>query len=447
MKVVKRIQEYIIGEKLLSQDDRIIVGLSGGADSVALLAILIQLGYDCIAAHCNFMLRGEESLRDRNHAAQTAHKMSVPFVETTFDTTRYAQEKSISIEMAARELRYNWFEKIRIEYNAQVIAVAHHRDDNNETALLNLTRGTGLAGLTGMSPRNGHIIRPLLCASRQELIDYLTVKDISYITDSTNLEAIYTRNKIRLKVIPLLREINPSVDSSIERTMQYLRESEKFYKFAIDQWKKKVISAHKDNIYIDTIKLHQAPVPTTLLYEILSPYGFNSSQIEDIDNGIHHSGRQFFSATHRIIIDREHIIISPNITAKENTTLATWQAHIESTQHGITVRYHQANKYTIPRCKTIASFDADKVVFPLTLRHWQQGDSFIPFGMKGRKKISDYFNDHKFSILKKEETLLLCDQEKILWIVGERIGNEARITTHTQHIIAISVDDKDEKKC
>ncbi|MBQ5750362.1 MAG: tRNA lysidine(34) synthetase TilS, partial [Bacteroidaceae bacterium] len=208
--MTSRIAEYIAQEQLLVPQERVIVGLSGGADSVALLAVLTDLGYECVACHCNFMLRGEESVRDRNHAEEIARRLNVKFAETTFATTDYARQEGISIEMAARQLRYEWFEKMRIEHRAQAIAVAHHRDDNAETLLLNLTRGTGLAGLTGISARNGHIVRPMLCVSREEIIDYLTHKQLPYVTDSTNLEAIYTRNKLRLEVIPLLRQINPA---------------------------------------------------------------------------------------------------------------------------------------------------------------------------------------------------------------------------------------------
>ena len=220
MKLASRIEAYIAREKLLVPGSRVVVGLSGGADSVALLAILARLGYDCVACHCNFMLRGEESVRDRNHAQRIARELHATFVETTFDTTAYAQAQGISIEMAARELRYAWFEQMRIEHQAQAIAVAHHRDDNTETVLLNLTRGTGLAGLTGMSPRNGHIVRPLLCASRDEIVEYLAHEQLDYVTDSTNLSNDYTRNKIRNEIIPLMSGINPSVLESIAATAQ-----------------------------------------------------------------------------------------------------------------------------------------------------------------------------------------------------------------------------------
>ncbi len=434
--LTSHIQEYIEREKLLTPGNRILVGLSGGADSVALLAILKALRYDCVACHCNFMLRGEESLRDRNHAQAVAASLGVPFIETTFNTTQYATQKGISIEMAARELRYEWFEQKRQEEHCQAIAVAHHRDDNTETVLLNLTRGTGILGLTGMQPRNGYIVRPLLCVSREELVSYLKEIKIGYVTDSTNLESIYTRNKLRLDIIPLLREINPSFDNSMERTIAHLRDSEKFYRSAINEWRNRVCTIKGKEITIDLKTLHQSPAPATLLYEIISPLGFNSAQIESMAQPELASGRQFFTATHRAVSHRESLIITP-ISAYDNDILATWQANETESQCGLSLALYDKNNYTIIHDKNVASFDVDKIVYPLILRRWQQGDTFIPFGMKGRKKISDYFSDKKYSLIDKEKTLILCDSEKILWIVGERASNEVRISEKTTRVLVI----------
>lgn len=436
MKFASRIEAYIAQERLLVPGSRVIVGLSGGADSVALLCVLSRLGYECVACHCNFNLRGEESYRDRNHAQQVAELLHTTFVETGFDTTAYAQDEGISIEMAARRLRYEWFEQMRTRYNAQAIAVAHHRDDNAETILLNLTRGTGLAGLTGMSPRNGYIVRPMLCVSRDEIIEFLAHEQVPYVTDSTNLEAIYTRNKLRLDVLPLLREINPSVDNCLERTIGYLRGSEKFYRATIEKWKARCCREESDCLHIDLTIVHNSPAPATLLFEIVAPLGFNASQIEAMATPALPSGRQFLSPTHRAISHREELIIAP-ITQTCDDTIATWSKGDTSTQCNISVSYHHASDYTIMRDSHVACFDLNKIKFPLTLRHWRQGDTFVPFGMRGKKKVSDYFNDHKYSLLQKEQALLLCDSEKILWIVGERACNQTRIESHTTHVVEV----------
>lgn len=436
-KFIERIKCYIAQENILTPHCRVMVGLSGGADSVALLAILTHIGYDCVACHCNFMLRGKESMRDRDHAASTARQLNVPFVETSFDTAEYAMQKGISTEMAARELRYRWFETVRREYDAAAIAVAHHRDDNIETVLLNLIRGTGIAGVTGMKPRNGYIARPLLCVSRDELIEYLAHEQLHYVTDSTNLETLYTRNKLRLDIIPRLREINPSFDSGMERTIAHLYGSEKFYRESIENWRVRVCSEQHNALHIDLTQLHAAPDATTLLFEIVSPLGFNNVQIEDMATLGQPSGRQFLSPTHRAVSHREELIITPHHSTSGDDIVAVWYANDTTPTNGITLRYCDAQDFSIIRDKHVACFDLDCIKFPLTLRHWRKGDYFVPFGMHGRKKISDYFNDRKFSLIEKENILLLCDSEKILWIVGERCSNEARITPATARIVVI----------
>ena len=438
--MISHIEEYIARHQLLSKGARVVVGLSGGADSVALLVVLSRMGYECIACHCNFMLRGQESVRDHQFARHIASQYTSCFEEITFDTTGYAHEKGISIEMAARELRYEWFEKIRLQYNAEAIAVAHHRDDNAETLLLNLVRGTGIAGVTGMSPRNGYIVRPLLSTSRHEIIDFLKNEEIAYVTDSTNLESIYARNKIRLEVMPLLREINPSADMCLERSIAHLRESEKFYREAIAQWRNRVCTTRDKQLLIDLNLLHTAPSPSTLLFEILAPLGFNTSQIDSMTVQNIASGRQFLSSTNRAVSNRGHLIVTP-LHTQTSTTEAIW--HKGETHKGgnLVLSYHEATHYNIIKDARVACFDAQCIKFPLVLRHWQQGDTFVPFGMRGRKKVSDYFSDHKFSVIDKEQALLLCDSEKVLWIVGHRASNEARITPRTTQVLQVLLEE------
>ncbi len=437
----QRIALYIKSHQLLSHDRPVIAGLSGGADSVALLAILKQLNYNVIACHCNFMLRGEESLRDRNHAAQIAAQIDVPFCETTFNTTSYARDNGISIEMAARELRYHWFEEMRIRLNAEAIAVAHHRDDNVETLLLNLTRGTGIAGLTGMKPRNGYIVRPMLCLSRQEILAFLMRHNLTYVNDSTNAETLYTRNKIRLEVLPLLRTINPIVDESIERTLNNLAETEKIYRYAIGKFEEKICNTKDDNLYIDIEQLQASPSPEALLFEILAPYGFNASQITDILAccTTHQPGKVFMSASHRLICDRKSLIVCllPDISLQQ--PIAIWNDGDTHTAAGISISYHQAEGFIIPKSPLCACFDADCLQYPLILRHWQKGDKFSPFGMRGRKKVSDFFSDSKMSIIEKEKQLLMCDATEILWIVGRRASSTARVTSHTRRILLAEI--------
>lgn len=402
--------------------DKILVALSGGADSVALLCLLQTLGYECEAAHCNFHLRGEESDRDETFVRQLCAKRQVPLHTIHFDTLRTAEERHISTEMAARELRYEWFEKIRTKSNANVIAVAHHQDDSVETLLLNLIRGTGINGLRGIRPKNGHIVRPLLCLDRNEIINYLNRIGQDYVTDSTNLQDEYTRNKIRLNLLPMMQEINPSVKESILNTAEHLNEASAIYKKGIEEGIQRVRTAK--GIHIGTL-MHE-PAPKTLLFEILYPLGFNATQVEDICRALEgQPGKVFTSGHWRVVKDREYLLIETCQQATQPTL--TMEERILTPD------------FIIPRDKTVACFDADKLMLPLSLRLWQKGDYFIPFGMKGRKKISDYMTDRKFSLLRKEQQWVLCCGNDIIWLVGERTDNRFRIDENTRKALIIKV--------
>ncbi|CDC89238.1 tRNA lysidine(34) synthetase TilS [Bacteroides faecis] len=424
--IQQRVIQYIEKEHLFSSNDKILVTLSGGADSVALLCVLHTAGYPCEAAHCNFHLRGEESNRDELFVRQLCRKYGIHLHTIDFNTTQYATEKRISIEMAARELRYNWFEKIKKECKANVIAVAHHQDDSVETMLLNLIRGTGITGLLGIRPRNGAIVRPLLCINREEIIRYLQQIGQDFVTDSTNLEDEYTRNKIRLHLLPLMQEINPSVKNSLIETSNYLNDVATIYNKVIDETKKKIITP--EGIRIDA--LLDAPTPETLLFETLHPLGFNSAQIKDIASSLHgQPGKQFISKEWRVIKDR-NLLLLESIRPEDGTTLP-YQLIKEEREY--------SPDFQIPRDKKTACFDADKLTEEIHCRKWRTGDTFIPFGMKGRKKVSDYLTDRKFSISQKERQWVLCCGERIAWLIGERTDNRFRIDETTKRVIIYKI--------
>lgn len=424
--IQQRVIQYIEKEHLFSSNDKILVALSGGADSVALLCVLHTAGYPCEAAHCNFHLRGEESNRDELFVRQLCRKYGIHLHTIDFNTTQYATEKRISIEMAARELRYNWFEKIKKECKANVIAVAHHQDDSVETMLLNLIRGTGITGLLGIRPRNGAIVRPLLCINREEIIRYLQQIGQDFVTDSTNLEDEYTRNKIRLHLLPLMQEINPSVKNSLIETSNYLNDVATIYNKVIDETKKKIITP--EGIRIDA--LLDAPTPETLLFETLHPLGFNSAQIKDIASSLHgQPGKQFISKEWRVIKDR-NLLLLESIRPEDRTTLP-YQLIKEEREY--------SPDFQIPRDKKTACFDADKLTEEIHCRKWRTGDTFIPFGMKGRKKVSDYLTDRKFSISQKERQWVLCCGERIAWLIGERTDNRFRIDETTKRVIIYKI--------
>lgn len=420
--IQQKVIQYIEKENLFSTDNKILIALSGGADSVALLRILHTAGYQCEAAHCNFHLRGEESNRDEDFVRQLCRKYNIHLHTIDFDTTLYATEHHISIEMAARELRYNWFDNIKNESRADVIAVAHHQDDSVETMLLNLIRGTGITGLLGIRPKNGAIVRPLLCVNREEIISYLQSIGQDYVTDSTNLEDEYTRNKIRLNLLPLMQEINPSVKSNLMATSNYLNDVATLYNKCIEEAKTKIVTA--EGIRISS--LIKEAVPEAILFEILHPLGFNSSQIKDIANSLHgQSGKQFRSKEWRVVKDREFLLLE-NIRSVDNKQppFKLIKEELEYTP-----------EFQIPREKEVACFDADKLDSEVYYRKWQIGDSFVPFGMKGKKKISDYLTDRKFSITQKERQWVLCCGERIAWLIGERTDNRFRIDETTKRII------------
>jgi len=426
-----RVQKFIEEKNLFTLKEKVLVALSGGADSVALLRILVSLGYSCECAHCNFHLRGEESDRDEAFVVDLCKKQSTPLHMKHFDTEAYAKDHHLSIEMAARELRYAWFELLREKIGASVIAVAHHRDDSVETFLLNLIRGTGINGLRGIKVQNGNVVRPLLQENREGIIEYLNRIHQDFITDSTNLQDQYTRNKIRLNIIPLMKEINPSVMESIQETSFRLSEVADVYHINRKQKQEEFVQKISDGLLRISIQdVLKDIAPNSLLFELLSPLGFNSDQIKDIHRSMlqHQSGKRFLSQKWEVIRDREYLWIQrlggqtviPSMVLKE-------------------VEYNTT--FIIPKDNRIACVDADKITKPLTIRKWQMGDKFVPFGMNGKKKVSDYMTDKKFSLIKKEHQYVVCCGEQIVWLVNERIDNRFRITEQTQRIFLIKIEE------
>lgn len=432
---VLKVLQYISEHQLFEAGAKVIVGVSGGADSVALLDMLYSLKLECVVAHCNFHLRGAESNRDAFFVEELCEKYKLKYERIDFDTEAYAVQNSISIEMAARELRYNWFEQIRTIHLADRIAVAHHRDDSVETILLNLVRGTGIRGLTGISPQNGYIVRPLLCLGRDEILEYLKERKLSYVDDSTNNEDLYTRNKIRLNIIPLLETINPSAKEAIIRTAGHLAQVETVYKFYIEQAKNDIF---KDN-RIDIKKFVQYIEPEAVLYEILAPYGFNSSTIRQIfESLISQPGKVFYSDTHKLVRDRESYILKKiNNLSVESFTIHPEDKIISYPLKMSVEEIILGANFEITKDKDTIYIDKDKISYPLSIRKWQQGDWFIPFGMKGKKKVSDYFTDRKYSLFDKEEAWLLCSGDDIVWVIGERSDERFKVDNSTKEVIKI----------
>jgi len=434
--MLETVQRYIEKNELLPTGCKVIVGLSGGADSMVLLDLLTLLGYQCVAAHCNFHLRGDESQRDADFVRRWCKDIDIPFRSVDFDTHQYAANRKISIEMAARELRYNWFEVIRQQEDAEAIAVAHHKDDSVETLLLNLIRGTGIRGLTGISPKNGRVIRPLLCVSRSEIEQYLDERGIPAIFDSSNNDDRFLRNAIRLRVIPLLEQLNPSVKEAIHRTSQHLTEAEKVYTSAITEQTATLFQGEEINI--DALK--RSPSPSSLLFEILTPLGFNPSVIEDITESINaNPGKQFLGERYRVIKDRDTFLVTP-LPETEIANVYTVEEDATSLNKPMMMQIRSLEMpVAIEKNKSTLTVDRDLLHFPLLLRRWQAGDWFIPFGMKGRKKLSDFFTDRKMNLRDKEEVWVLLSGENLVWVVGERSDNRFRVTGKTKRVLQIRI--------
>ena len=403
--------------------DKVLVALSGGADSVALLRVLLQLGYRCEAAHCNFHLRGAESDRDEAFVVRLCETLRVPLHKVDFQTKEYAAERGISIEMAARELRYAWFESLLPVCGARVIAVAHHRDDSVETFLLNLVRGTGIKGLRGIAAVNGRVVRPMLGVSRADILDYLEALQQDYVTDSTNLVDEYMRNKIRLNVLPLLRELNPSVDDTLAETAMRLSDTSVVYRQAMHEAAQRV---RKENS-ISIAGLLAEVAPQALLYELLYPLGFNSAQVGEVFRSLQaESGRRFLSKEWELLKDRDFLLLRPVGGECPVPELLVQEADKDSVE--------------IEKDNRIAFLDADTVMQPLVLRKWQSGDAFVPFGMKGKKSVRNYLKDRKKTLFEKESQYVVCNVSgEVVWLVNERIDDRFKVTGKTQRVLFLRI--------
>lgn len=419
-----KVLAYIRKNRLLAADKPVLIALSGGADSVALLLVLLRLGFSCVAAHCNFHLRGVESDRDEKFVRDLCRERNILCHVASFDTKDYASQHGLSIEMAARDLRYAFFRQLMKELNIPVVAVAHHRSDQAETVLLNLLRGSGIHGLRGMKAENHGVVRPLLNCSKQEILKYLDSLGQTYVTDSSNLSAEPQRNKIRLEVIPLLESINPQAVLAINRSAEYLLQAEKMLKRSV------VLEIQRYQVDDNCFKreMVNSEYGGLLLYEWLNPLGFHSSQLDQLLNVATSdaTGKYIKSATHTVWIERELLICTDN--------------ELEGQMPELEITRFPAGEISINRDSSEAWLDADKISMPLNQRLVATGDRFFPLGMKGSKLVSDYMTDRKFSMLQKRRQTVLTDaKDRIVWLVGLRIDERFKCCENTINIVRVKI--------
>ncbi len=431
--------KYISENHLADGSDKILLAVSGGIDSMVMAHLFISTFKNTGIAHCNFGLRGAESELDEALVREFSKDNELPFYRKSFDTTGYSKVKGISIQMAARDLRYSWFEDIRAKNGYNYIAIAHNLNDVVETFLLNLSRGTGISGLAGIKPRQKNIIRPLLFASRHEIIEYQKQYNIKFREDSSNSETKYTRNKIRHSIIPLFREINPSFDNTIIETARRFSETENLLSAFIRSIEERALHMDGQNMVIKLDPFSQEFENSTILFELFRKYGIGPSQLGELEKLVKaKTGSCLNTGTHRLIKDRNRIIITAAVNGDAELFTIEKAEDLLLIPFIDSVEFSEYDKnFKIPREPDIACLDAELASFPFLIRKWEKGDTFYPLGMNGKKKISDYLIDRKIPLPDKENTYVVVSKGNIIWVVGERIDNRYRVTPSTHDIIII----------
>ncbi|MFD2872587.1 tRNA lysidine(34) synthetase TilS [Mucilaginibacter ximonensis] len=434
---IKKFTDFIDQNRLFDHKGAVLAAVSGGMDSVLMVHLLKAAGYKLAIAHCNFQLRGDEALADQAFVKALAHQNNIPFYTINFNTREYAAQNKMSIQMAARELRYNWFEQLREQHQYAAIALAHHQNDAIETILLNLVRGTGIAGLHGILPKNGWLVRPLLCFTRNEIENLIKDNGFTYVEDSSNASTKYARNKLRHEVIPKLRELNPSLENTFQNNLERFKDLETLLELRTEELAAKLLSRAGDETHIAIAEVKKLNPQRLLLYKLLQPYGFNEAVVNDIISALDkHSGRVFESPTHQLLLDRDKLIItSTDKNAPETINIAEDDTLVHFGSYLLNILHDDA-PVIIKDNPMAVSVDAVKLIFPLTIRSWQQSDVFYPIGMKTRKKLSDFFIGLKVPVHQKTQIpLLINGNGEIIWVGGYRPDDRYKVTENTKKVI------------
>lgn len=436
--MLQKFQNHLLHNFQFLSGKKILLATSGGKDSMVMVHLFQQLDYEIGIAHCNFQLRGMESFEDQNFVQEYAAANDIPVFITQFDTKAFAEDYKVSTQVAARELRYNWFYELLETEKFDYILTAHHADDNLETFLINLSRGTGLEGLTGIPEQNDKVIRPLLAFSQEEMEEYAKLNNIQWREDSSNASDKYLRNKIRHHLVPMLKDLNPNFLSSFHKTQTYLQEAQVMVEDASIMIYQQVAKQEEDTIYFDLKKLKKLPNYKSYLHQWLKEFGFSAwDDIYDLVES--QSGKYVFSPEYRLLKDRDSLILSPIhfVNEKEEYSIDENQKEVN-----IPLNLTFCKVADISLTTNSAIFvDADKLQYPLVLRHWNEGDRFQPFGMNGKsKKVSKLFKDEKLSLLEKENIWLLCSNDEIVWIINVRQDERFRIDNTTKNILKIQLE-------
>ncbi len=435
MSTLEEFNAYIFKHQLFNADDHVLLAVSGGKDSVLMAQLFKLAGYQFSIAHCNFNLRADEAQRDETFVKLLAEEMNVPFHVAHFNTRAFAQTHKISIQMAARELRFTWFEELAKTHHCKYIALAHHQNDSIETLLLNLVRGTGIGGLHGILPKRGQLIRPLLFLSRKQIDDFVDEQHFSYVEDSSNESTKYARNKLRLQVVPHLREINPNLEETFKQNIHRFAQTEELLNKVVTETRDRLLKAKNDAFYISIEEVEKLDPQQLLLFELLRPYHFVEHVLNEVLYSLHkQSGTSFFSHSHRLTIDRGQLIIS-KIEDGLNRVYTLHSPGEISIDYQKRIHLHYVNNVNFRADQQLAYVDADLLIFPLTVRYKQEGDVFKPLGMKGFKKLSNFFIDEKISIPKKEKTpLLINGNGEIIWVAGMRQDERYKVGITTKKV-------------
>ncbi|MGX1639040.1 tRNA lysidine(34) synthetase TilS [Sphingobacterium sp. NPDC055431] len=438
MSVSERLKQFIIEKELLDRNDKILLAVSGGKDSMLMARLFHDLKMNCIIAHCNFQLRGEESDKDEALVVDYAKELGFPVFLKRFETEAYASEHKVSIQMAARELRYQWFEELKSEQACQKIAIAQHANDHLETMLFNLTRSTGIQGLLGIQAKRGAIIRPILFLSANEVALEVQSLQVPYRDDQSNFSTKYARNKIRLEIIPKFKEIQPDFEAILEQNIKHFEESHRFIQNQVDAIRKLIFRNEGNQIKIRLEALQVHASDPFLIFELFRPYNFQRNVTDDLitvlDKGM---GQIFESSSHELLLDRDELILREKVIDSPFTiTIENLHAKVNYNHKGFFIVESQGME--IERDENQVQVDADLIKFPLVLRPWQIGDTFKPLGMEGSKKLSDYFIQKKLNRFQKEEVPILVNADgQLIWIVGMRLDNRFKVTENTKKVLTL----------